>query len=59
MLDGGALGAEIDGDAGDTLKLFSADGRGAANTSILAGYNVYAEGAVKIAVDKDIAVTIG
>jgi Ca2+-binding RTX toxin-like protein len=50
---------KIDGNAGDTLKLFATDHWSAANTSILAGYNVYTEGAVKIAVDKDIAVTIG
>jgi hypothetical protein len=50
---------KIDGNTGDTLKLFSTDGWGAANGAILAGYNVYAEGAVKIAVDKDIAVTVG
>ena len=50
---------KIDGNAGDTLKLFTADGWGAANGAILAGYNVYTEGAVRIAVDKDIAVTVG
>jgi Ca2+-binding RTX toxin-like protein len=50
---------KIDGNIGDTLKLFTADGWGAANGSILAGYNVYTEGAVRIAVDKDIAVALG
>jgi Ca2+-binding RTX toxin-like protein len=50
---------KIDGNTGDTLKLFSTDGWGTANTSILPGYNVYTEGAVRIAVDKDIAVTVG
>jgi Ca2+-binding RTX toxin-like protein len=49
----------IDGNSGDTLKLFSTDGWSAANNSILAGYAIYTEGAVRIAVDKDIAVTIG
>jgi Ca2+-binding RTX toxin-like protein len=49
---------KIDGNAGDTLNLFNADGWGAANTSILSGYAVYTEGAVKIAIDKDISVAL-
>jgi Ca2+-binding RTX toxin-like protein len=50
---------KLDGNTGDTLNLFSSDGWGAANTSSLTGYAVYTEGAVRIAVDVDIAVTIG
>jgi hypothetical protein len=49
---------KIDGNAGDTLKLFAADGWSAANTAILPGYAVYTEGAVKIAVDHDVTVSM-
>jgi hypothetical protein len=50
---------KLDGDAGDTLKLFASDGWSAANNAILPGYAVYSDGAVRIAVDRDIAVTVG
>lgn len=49
---------KIDGEAGDTLALFSADHWGAADTSTLAGYAIYTSGNVKIAVDDDIAVSV-
>jgi hypothetical protein len=48
---------KIDGNAGDTLHLSTADGWSAADTSSLAGYNVYASHGVHIAVDAAIAVT--
>ncbi|HKP26701.1 MAG TPA: FG-GAP-like repeat-containing protein, partial [Dongiaceae bacterium] len=48
----------IDGEAGDTLHMFRADGWGAASLTSLAGYAVYSYQAVKIAVDTDIAVSL-
>jgi Ca2+-binding RTX toxin-like protein len=48
----------INGNAGDTLHLFTADGWSAADTSTLAGYAVYSHQAVKVAIDTDIAVTV-
>jgi hypothetical protein len=48
---------KIDGNVGDTLKLFASEGWSAANNAILPGYAVYTDGAVKIAVDHDIAVS--
>ena len=59
--DGAADGVYLDSKQymRDTLKLFASDGWSAANDSVLAGYAVYTEGAVRIAVDKDIGVTIG
>jgi hypothetical protein len=48
----------IDGDASDTLNLFSADGWGGADTSSLAGYAIYSYQAVKVAVDTGIAVSV-
>ncbi|HEY1385132.1 MAG TPA: hypothetical protein VGF43_16035, partial [Dongiaceae bacterium] len=47
----------IDGNAGDTLHMFNADGWGDADTSSLAGYAIYSYQAVKVAVDTDIAVS--
>lgn len=48
----------IDGESGDTLQLFSADGWGAADTSTLTGYAIYTYQAVKVAVDTDIVVSV-
>jgi len=48
---------KIDGNAGDALHLSTADGWSAADTSSLAGYNVYASHGVHIAIDTAIAVT--
>jgi Ca2+-binding RTX toxin-like protein len=48
----------IDGESGDTLQLFSADGWSAADTVTLAGYAIYTYQAVKVAVDTDIVVTV-
>lgn len=48
----------IDGESGDTLQMFSADGWGGADTTTLAGYAIYTYQAVKVAVDTDIAVTV-
>jgi hypothetical protein len=48
---------KLDGNKGDGLTLFAADGWSAADTSSLAGYAVYTAGAVKIAVETDISVT--
>jgi hypothetical protein len=49
---------KLDGNSGDQLHLFTADGWGAADTSSLAGYAVYASQGVHIAVDTAIAVTV-
>ncbi len=49
---------KIDGNAGDTLTLAASDHWSAADTSSLAGYAVYAAGAVKVAVDHDVTVTV-
>lgn len=49
---------KIDGNAGDTLHLSTADGWSAADTSTLAGYAIYTHQAVHVAVDTDIAVTV-
>jgi hypothetical protein len=49
---------KIDGDAGDTLALAKADGWGAADTASLAGYAVYTNQGVHVAVDTAIAVTV-
>lgn len=46
------------GDSGDTLKLSTADGWGAANVGVLPGFAVYTSGGVQVAVDADIAVTV-
>lgn len=48
----------IDGESGDTLQLFSADGWSAADTVTLAGYAIYTYQAIKVAVDTDINVTV-
>ena len=48
---------KIDGNAGDTLALSASDHWGAADTATLAGYALYTAGAVKIAVETDIAVS--
>jgi hypothetical protein len=48
----------IDGNAGDTLQMFSADGWDAADTTSLTGYAIYSYQAVKVAVDLDIAVSM-
>ena len=48
----------IDGEASDTLQLFSADGWSSADTTTLAGYAIYTYQAVKVAVDTDIDVTV-
>ena len=48
----------IDGEASDTLQLFSADGWSSADTTTLAGYAIYTYQAVKVAVDTDIGVTV-
>jgi Ca2+-binding RTX toxin-like protein len=48
---------KIDGNAGDTLQLATADGWSSADTATLAGYAIYTHQAVKIAVDTDITVS--
>jgi hypothetical protein len=57
---GGVAGLDnvlkLDGNKGDGLTLFAADGWSAADTGSLAGYAVYSAGAVKIAVDADLTV---
>ena len=49
---------KIDGNAGDQLHLFTADGWGAADTGSLAGYAIYSSQGVQVAVDAAIAVTV-
>ncbi|HVO02142.1 MAG TPA: VCBS repeat-containing protein, partial [Candidatus Cybelea sp.] len=49
---------KIDGDAGDTLHLSKSDGWSAADNATLAGYAIYTDHGVKIAVDHDIAVAV-
>jgi Ca2+-binding RTX toxin-like protein len=49
---------QIDGNVGDSLKLFTGDGWDAGDTGILAGYKVFDSGGVKVAVDLDITVTV-
>jgi Ca2+-binding RTX toxin-like protein len=48
----------IDGEVGDTLHMFKADGWSSANTTALAGYAIYSYQAVKVAVDTDISVSV-
>jgi Ca2+-binding RTX toxin-like protein len=49
----------IEGDAGDTLQLSTADGWGASpDTASLAGYAIYKVNLVRVAVDTDISVTL-
>jgi hypothetical protein len=48
---------KIDGDAGDSLALDSADGWSAADEATLPDYAIYTAGNVTIAVDQDISVT--
>ena len=48
----------IKGETGDTLHLAASDGWSAADTATLAGYAIYTDHAVKIAVDTHIAVTV-
>jgi hypothetical protein len=48
----------IDGDAGDVLTLSSSDGWSAADTGTLPGYALYTAGAVKVAIDTDIGVSL-
>ena len=48
----------IKGETGDTLHLSKSDGWSAADTATLAGYAIYTDHAVKIAVDTHIAVTV-
>jgi hypothetical protein len=48
----------FDGDAGDNLQLFAADGWSAADNAALTGYAVYSHGGVQIAVESTIAVTV-
>jgi len=59
---GGVAGLDnvlrIDGNAGDLVQLFSADGWSAADTTSLAGYAIYSYQALKIAVDTDVAVSM-
>jgi hypothetical protein len=49
---------KIDGNAGDTFHLAVTDGWGAADTASLAGYAVYTNQGVHIAVEATIAVTV-
>jgi hypothetical protein len=49
---------KLDGDAGDTLQLFAADGWSAADNAALSGYAVYSHQGVQIAVESAIAVTV-
>jgi hypothetical protein len=50
---------KIDGNAGDSLHLGASDGWSAtADTSSLAGYAIYTDHAVKVAVETTIAVTV-
>jgi Ca2+-binding RTX toxin-like protein len=49
---------KIDGNAGDTLQLTAAEGWSAADKSTLAGYAIYTDQHVRIAVDTDIVVTM-
>ena len=49
---------KIDGNTGDTLHLLASESWGAADTSSLAGYAIYAHQNVKVAVDTDIVVTV-
>ncbi|WP_395023057.1 FG-GAP-like repeat-containing protein [Dongia sp.] len=48
---------KIDGNVGDTLQLFAADGWSAADKGALAGYAVYTHVNVKIAIDTDVVVS--
>ena len=49
---------KIDGNAGDTLALSTADGWGVADTATLAGYAVYTSHGVHVAADTEITVTV-
>lgn len=49
---------KIDGNSGDTLTLFASDQWSAADTATLLGYAVYTHGAIRIAIDNDIAVAV-
>ncbi|GAB2175797.1 M10 family metallopeptidase C-terminal domain-containing protein [Dongia sp. agr-C8] len=48
---------KIDGNAGDTLQLFTADGWSAADKGTLAGYAIYTHDSVRIAIDTDVVVS--
>jgi hypothetical protein len=49
---------KIDGNAGDTLRLFASEAWSAGGTGTLTGYAIYTHENVKIAVDTDIVVSV-
>jgi hypothetical protein len=49
---------KIDGEAGDTLQLSTADGWSAPDTTTLAGYAIYTVNAIRVAVDTDIGISL-